>query len=140
MLRIEIEGVAPYDGSYDLDTGRVFNGHELHLIKQISGLRLGEIDDAAEAEDYDLVIALAVIVLWRHGKTDKKNAPLLAELLLGADGGKIKLTGVDASPPDETPSESNAEQNANSESSSPALNGTGDGLPETSPISTGVPS
>jgi hypothetical protein len=67
MAKLKIEGVPPYDGEYDLDIA-AFTGTELHTIKQISGVRAGELQDGLQAGDYDLVVAFTVIVLQRAGQ------------------------------------------------------------------------
>ncbi len=44
MPKITITGVDNrVDGAYDLDLDDNFTGKELHLIKQIAGVRVGEI-------------------------------------------------------------------------------------------------
>jgi hypothetical protein len=77
--KLIIEKLPPYDGSYPLDVG-AFTGRELHTIKQISGVRAGELADAFEAADYDLVVAFTVIVLQRAGKTVNPDDILDAEI------------------------------------------------------------
>jgi len=79
MPKLIIEKLPPYDGSYPLDVG-AFTGRELHTIKQISGVRAGELASAFEAADYDLVVAFTVIVLQRAGKTVNPDDILDAEI------------------------------------------------------------
>lgn len=66
MATIKVEGVPPFDGSYPFDASK-FNGRELHAIKEISGVRAGELGEALAAGDYDLVVAFTVVVLRRAG-------------------------------------------------------------------------
>lgn len=139
MLKIKIAGVAPFEGTFDADLSR-FNGRELHLIKELSGVRLGEIEEALNANDYDVVVAIAVIALVREGRVQKDAALRAARELMEADMGKITLfnpevvTGeVEEGPPSQTP----IGVDGTSESSSPSSSSTSDDLQETPPSSTG---
>lgn len=67
MDQIKIEGVPPWDGEYDFD-GNLKN-KELRRIKQVAGIRAGELVEALAAGDTDVLVALAVVVLEREGKT-----------------------------------------------------------------------
>jgi hypothetical protein len=104
MPNLKIVGVPPFDGEYpiSLDT---FNGHELHTIKQISGVRGGELMEALNAGDYDLLIAFAVIGLRREGKV------VHPDQLLAADLGAIRL---------EKTAEEEAEERAEAEQRPPS--------------------
>lgn len=86
MATIEIQGVGyPFPESYTYK--------ELSTIKKISGVRAGEIAEAAAAGDTDVIVALAVIVMERAGlkpDVDKLYA-------LDAD----QITAPDAKPDDE---------------------------------------
>lgn len=79
MATLKIEGVPPHDGEYDLDIARL-KGSDLHLIKEISGVRVNELQEALEAGDYDLVVAMAVIVLRRAGRTVEPAEIMEAEI------------------------------------------------------------
>jgi hypothetical protein len=85
MPKLKIADVSPrIDGEYEFDlTG--FNGHEAHLIKQIAGVRLGELNEALNAGDYDLVVAFAKILVERAGE----SVPV--DVLLNAPLGKITV-------------------------------------------------
>jgi len=85
MASLTIAGVPPLDGDYDLDISR-FTNRELHTIKEISGVRAGELKAAVEAADNDLIVAFAVIVLRRAGKTVEPDQ------LWDADSGAITVT------------------------------------------------
>jgi hypothetical protein len=146
MLQATVSGVPPYDGDYDLDLEHQFNGNELHLIKKVAGVRLGEIDEALRAKDYDLYVALAAIGIWRAGKVTKNNVHDLVELLMEAEGGKISFKDTDDEQGDETgppavapsgPGSSGA-SNVSLLPSSEDLSSTGDDPPETNPLSTGM--
>lgn len=72
MPKLIIEGIAPYDGEYELDSS-YFTFRERHTIKRISGARGAEIVDALEAGDSDVVMALAVIAISRTGTQPDEN-------------------------------------------------------------------
>lgn len=140
-MKITIEGTA-FDGAYEMDMSVPFNGRELHVIKQLAGVRLGEIEDALEAGDYDVFIAFAAIALTRAGRVQRADTLKVArEVLLEAETGSILLEPdpePDAGPPDhggETPLGSGE----SSRNSSADLNGTGVDLPETIRASIGQP-
>lgn len=89
---ITINGIDPYDGRYEFDLQ--FTNGELHRIKQISGVRLGELIDSLKAVDMGLIVALAVVALERAGKYVDED------LLWAAESGGIALDlGGDDSPP-----------------------------------------
>lgn len=108
-MRITIEGVLGASGEYEMDES-YFTNRELHTIKQIAGVRAGELSDAISAGDSDLIVALAAITLERNGK----KVPV--DMLWDAPAGKIMIEATpsdgegDALPP-ETPS-GNAESDA----------------------------
>jgi hypothetical protein len=104
-MKIIIKGLGPvWDGEHEFDLD--LTNRDLHEIKQISGVRAGEFEEAFEAMDNDLVVAVASIVLRKHGK----RAPL--DVLWDAPLGAIKLdldeaetVEDDAGPPSQTPTE-----------------------------------
>jgi hypothetical protein len=53
-----------------------FTNRELHIIKQVAGVRAGQLFEAMEAGDSDLLVALAHIAIRRM----KLNRPSLDEL------------------------------------------------------------
>lgn len=146
-MKVTITGAPPFDGAYDMDMGLPLNGRELHVIKELAGVRLGEIDDALEASDYDVLIAFAAIALTRAGKVKKTDTLKVArEVLLEAAAGEIMIEAdeeqeADADdPPAVTPSEpvGTLGGNGSSESSSEASSGTGDGPPAITLAPTGT--
>jgi hypothetical protein len=94
--KIGIEGIPPYDGEYPLDVS-YFTNRELNIIKRLSGVRAGEIEEALRAGDNDLFVALAVIALRRHGVSVVEDA------IWDAETGKLSfIAGAeegDANPP-----------------------------------------
>jgi hypothetical protein len=142
---ITIDGVPMFDGTYNLDLEQPLNGDELHLIKVAAGVRMGEISEALDAGDYDLIIALATIALWRYGKVEEKNTQNAFAMLRKAEMGKITSRDLDdeadAGPPSQAPSaggEPNA-SGANSTSSSVVSLPTGDAPRATVQPPTGTP-
>lgn len=77
MDKLVVTGLGKLDGEYDCNLGEMLSlgspealtNREGHRIKQMSGVRAGELDDALEAGDNDVMLALAAIVLSRAGKT-----------------------------------------------------------------------
>jgi hypothetical protein len=62
-----ITGIPPYDGEYPIDDSG-FTTAEYHQIKQISGVRSGELQEALAAGDAAVAVALTAITLQRNGK------------------------------------------------------------------------
>src|SRR3954451_17021770 len=105
---VEIEGVPGFDGRYPLNLSEEpFTMWELHLIKKVSGIRAGELEEASDAGDSDLVVVLAVVAMRRAGKVRKEHAIQVADLLMDSAAGVIRYReddkGDDASPPAEKP-------------------------------------
>ena len=94
---IHIEGIPGLDGDYPLPDTE-FTGRELHLIKQHAGVRAGEIEEALDAGDYDVILCVTMIAMQRAGRTVDMDA------LLDASTGKIQVIAEDdAGPPALTP-------------------------------------
>lgn len=127
MPQIKIEGVPPYDGVYEIDMN--MTNRDLHTIKQVAGVRAGDLNDALEHRDLDLVVALAVNALRRAGK------PIDMDTLWDSEAGKILLVGdeADAVPPPQ-PSVSASEPTSSSGTSGSV---TGDSALVSDPSSTG---
>lgn len=70
---IKIHGVLGFDGEYVFDWGAL-TGDEAHLMKQLSGVRLNEIDDAIRYKDWAFHISTAVIALRRAGHRHANDA------------------------------------------------------------------
>ena len=106
-------------GEKTYDVTPPFTNRELHLIKQIAGVRAGEIEEALNAEDNDVLVALAHIGV-RRNNTARPSLDELWDMEAGAIS--FEETGVE---PDPTPAASAAEV---------------DGSLETIPPGSGVPS
>jgi hypothetical protein len=113
MSSIKVTGIGrAYDGEYELD-GSYFTNKELHTIKKLAGIRAGEIPEALEAGDNDLIVALTVIALERHGTVVNEDVLWNAkvgciEAILGDD------QEDEADPPTPGLDESNSEKKPSS--------------------------
>jgi len=105
-------------GEKSYDISPPFTNGELHLIKQVAGIRAGEFEDALEAGDNDLLVALASVAVRRNGTA----RPTLEELW-DMDAGLISLVEHE---PDEDPTG--------------AADEAATGSPETTPEDSGSPS
>jgi hypothetical protein len=56
------------EGTYEFEDISTFSNRELHRIKKLTGLRAGEIQEALEAGDNDVLVAMGAVVLARAGK------------------------------------------------------------------------
>lgn len=91
MDKFVIKGIPPFDGEHPIDLGTL-NGHELHRIKIVAGVRANELDEALVAGDYDVFVALAATALERNGHP---QAPDAVEVLMGATAGKLRFVLAD---------------------------------------------
>jgi hypothetical protein len=112
-----------------------FTNRDLHTIKQVAGVRAGDLNDALEHKDLDLVVALAVNALRRAGK------PIDMDVLWDSEAGKITLEAdeADAVPPPQPSSEPSASVSEQPASSGTYGNGTGDSHQVSDPSVTGLP-
>lgn len=104
-----------------------FTNRELHLIKQIAGIRAGEIFDAFESGDNDVLVALAHIGARRAGV----QRPSLDELWDLPAGEIVIEAPEDDEDPTSPPSDADGEPGGNQETTQPPA---GDG--STAPSST----
>ncbi len=115
MAKVIIESGDVYNGEYELDLS-YFTNRELHIIKKETGIRAGELYEAFDAADTDLLVALAVIAIKR-----KSGETANSDSLWDLAAGKITLDVTDeddASPPDATsPEMSNGDAASSSDSS-----------------------
>lgn len=81
MPKVEIVGIPPWDGVYELDNE--FTNREYRMIKDISDVRAGEIEEEARRGNMDLLVAFAVVALAQHDKV------VLVDDLWNAKAGKI---------------------------------------------------
>jgi hypothetical protein len=130
MLEIKLEGVGIWDGTYPYDPAIPFTGNELHIIKRFAGVRLGELMDALNAGDYDVVVCIAAFAIINAGKASRDRAQSLIDELLELPSGAITVTDVKVEeepdvvvPPSVPPSggDSSSEPAVTSPTSSPSL-------------------
>ena len=67
-----IKGIPPHDGEYELDLSSI-NMEEFHMIKRLTGLVAGEVEDALMRIDTDVFVGLAAVVIQRSGKRVTQN-------------------------------------------------------------------
>lgn len=143
---LTIEGIPPYDCKIEFDIIELVGSlthRELHRVKNISGVRAGELLDALTSGDTDVQLALAVILLNRKGKrVDEEklwNAPAASGLTITLDPARDDeedLEGDDDDPPTEASASTSDEPRPNGgESTSP----TSDSSQASSPSPTGLP-
>ena len=96
VTAIIITDCSPWDGRYEFDDFS-FTNRELYEIKQLSGIRAGELIEALEANDTAAYVGVALAVLKRHGLR------LEAEDLWNAKVGSISLELGDAVDPPPMP-------------------------------------
>ena len=146
MARIQIQGLRPYDGEYELDSDRVFNAREWRWIKKISGYLPATIRDGFVGRDPDLFVALAVIAMCRDGKIDREDGLRVADVIAEAPFDQlITLVGDeveegDGNPPELTsePEQSSPKSSLEKRSSSGDPSPTGSGTSEETPSATGA--
>jgi len=66
MTAVIITDCSPWDGRYEFDDFS-FTNRELYEIKQLSGIRAGELIEALETNDTAAYVGVAMVVLQRHG-------------------------------------------------------------------------
>ena len=136
MSKLVIAQVPGVDGSYEFDfEERPFTNGELHMIKTTAGVRAGEIEEAFDKGDNDMMVALALIVLKRHGKVIPHDA------LWDAPAGCLTFEMDDVAEDDAVPPPSgpavNVSDSAPSDPSAKTSSAIGDDLLETGPRTTG---
>lgn len=143
MAHFHIENLGAYNGDHEMELESLTN-RELHTLKKISGVRAGELDEAFEAGDNDVLVAFLVIVLERKG-----HKPVNVDVIWDAPGGSIdfitdeeeKQQADDAGPPSQEPSEPAADvsENENNDFSGDRSSNVS-ALPVSDPSRTGAPS
>lgn len=83
MDKFVVTGMPAFDGEYPIDIGS-FTMRELQIIKRMSGVRAGELEEAFAAGDTDLILAIAVIAVRRSGRLWESFERLAWESELGA--------------------------------------------------------
>lgn len=101
-----------------------FTNRELHIVKQVSGVRAGEVWDAMEAGDNDVLVALAHIAVRRTGAP----RPSLDELWDLPAGG-IEIVEPDEAEDPTTPPDGGESDPAGSPETTPPPAGDGNTEP-----------
>jgi hypothetical protein len=100
-----VKDVLALDGEYELDWEKV-NGHDLHLIKKLSGVRANELSDAIDAGDWDVHVACALIAMRKAGHAHADD-PGAVDALMAAPMRCIqirpKANGDQPDPPEPQP-------------------------------------
>lgn len=76
MDKLIVKGIPPLDGEYEFDiAGMLSQGHpecltnrEGHRIKVMTGVRVGQLEEAFAAGDNDVLVAFAAVIFARAGK------------------------------------------------------------------------
>jgi hypothetical protein len=80
--KLKVTGISKLvDGEYEFDLAEMMSlgepgsltNREGHRLKVMSGVRMGELEEALLAGDNDVLVALAAIVLERRGKRVDEN-------------------------------------------------------------------
>lgn len=133
MDKVVISGIsAVLDGEYEVSWSD-FTNRELHTIKQMSGVRAGELEEALEAGDSDLLLAVAVIAMQRSGRYVKGSEDALWDSAPG------KITFEFGEDEEEVPPTSPPRGGARESSSGKSSSGAGELHPESAPNGTGSP-
>ena len=111
-VKLVINGVPPWDGEYEFESFADGTNREYNRIKDICGVRAGELIEALSAGDTGAWVAFTVMIPARHGKDVPPDTLWDApENAINFDAG----TGDDAGPP--TVQESNSGSTVNGSSS-----------------------
>ena len=65
-MKLVIKNLHPYDGEYELELSGLTN-RDYHRIKQLSGVRAGELGEAMQAGDIGVFVAVTEMILKRNG-------------------------------------------------------------------------
>lgn len=102
MLRINVNGIPPYDGAYELDSNDPnFTNGELRAIKKETGIIASELGNAIVAGDQDAWVGVTMILLQRSGKFEV----VLPQLLWDAPSSAITVEESEDEDEDEGASE-----------------------------------
>ena len=92
MAKLVIQGLAPYNGEWELDKGRTFNAREWRWIKHMSGYMPLTMREGFAGGDPDLYLALACIAMCRNGKIDRDDGMRVWEELSERDTTNASIT------------------------------------------------
>jgi hypothetical protein len=140
MDRFVVTGIPAFNGEYPIDIGS-FTMRELQIIKRMSGVRAGELEEAFTAGDTDLLLAIAVIAVRRNGKQWEAFEKLAWESDVAAITfvGEEEEVAEEADPLTQTLPDGDDRSSVQPVSSGPSLRTVGDGSPETTQQDSGSP-
>lgn len=131
MDKFVVTNMGSFDGEYPIDIGS-FTMRELQIIKRMSGVRAGELEEAFSAGDSDLILAVAAIAVRRNGR----QWEAFERVALETEVGSITFVGekepaADAVPLTLTkPPESSESSGEKPQPSGATSEGGGDEIPE----------
>ena len=113
-----VVNVPPYEGEYEIDLNtRMFSHVEWRWVKKISGYMPMTISDGWKGGDPDLILALAIIAMFRSGKIEKSQALTVAEQIEDAEVDGVAISVKledDEEVVDDSPPAGNSESESNS--------------------------
>ena len=68
--KLILKGLDAYNGEYETPAAGSWTAREFNYIKQVSGVRAGELNAALAAGDMAAIVAVAAVTLQRHGVPD----------------------------------------------------------------------
>lgn len=126
MTGVRISGIPGLDGDYELDLATLKN-KDFRRIKQMSGVRALEMEDALGHGDNDVIVAFAAIGLERAGRR------FLEDQLWDAPLGSITFIGdeeeAEAEAKDPTQSDQPSSEPPSDETTGPSSSPIGNGIP-----------
>jgi hypothetical protein len=154
--KLIVKGLGGIDGEYEFDLAELVSlgepgaltNREGHRIKTMAGVRVGELLEALQAGDNDVLIALAAIILARKGRRLDENllwdAPIGAGVSFELDDTPDEQPGpTTPAPQPETVSPSrNGGESSSPSSAPPASDPSPTGTPDSetaSPVLASVP-
>lgn len=140
--KLIVAGLNGLDGEYDfslislltIGSPDALTGREVHNLKVMTGIRMGELEDALSAGDNDVMLGLAAIVMRRHGRTFADDQ--VWDAPIGSFGFELAAVEDDAVPPPQPNDESSSESetssgdDSNSDSENPENDQSPTGPPE----------
>ncbi len=115
------------EGTYEFEDFSSFTNRELHRIKKMTGIRLGEFQEALEAGDNDLLVALSALILEREGK------PVDDDVLWDAEAGALVFDFSEVANPTQGSTPSNVTSETGSTNSEPPVSGSDTETPSANP-------
>lgn len=138
MDKFVVTGIPAFNGDYPVDISS-FTMRELQIIKRMSGVRAGELEEAFKAGDTDLLLAIAVIAVRRNGKQWEAFEKLAWESDVASITFEGEEVAEEADPLTQTLPDEDGKSSVPPLSSGPSLRTVGDGSQETTQQDSGSP-